>query len=108
VELSCFMIPLECLGDQAHAISSALLESMCACHHMAPPIQALICLQLMCQPLCAVVFADLDPEAAGLGDDGLLVPDLDPQLEALLGDGGAAGRMRGVAADIALDDGAYR
>jgi hypothetical protein len=66
--------------------------------------------------------ADIDPEAAGLGDDLLAPAALDPQLEALLGDtgggaaaaaaaagsGGAAGRRRGVAADIALEGGDYR
>jgi hypothetical protein len=61
---------------------------------------------------------DLDPEAAGLGDGELLpVAPLDPQLASLLGDTGlhthdtaaaAAGRRRGVAADIALEGGAYR
>lgn len=59
-------------------------------------------------PVHCCPHTDLDPEAAGLGDDGLLNLDLDPQLEALLGDEGAAGRRRGVAADIALEDGAYR
>lgn len=61
------------------------------------------------------LIADLDPEAAGLGDGDLLnAAPLDPQLEALLGDAGAtaraaaAGRRRGVAADIALEGGEYR
>lgn len=79
-------------------------------------------LGLVCQahvlqhrPVYICCTADLDPEAAGFGDGDLLNPaPLDPQLEALLGDTGAAagaaaaGRRRGVAGDISLQAGEYR